>query len=54
MSRLFAYCRVSTADQTTDNQVKEIEAAGFAVVRRDQGRYPASGETSRRSLASCD
>lgn len=32
MSRLFAYCRVSTADQTTDNQVKEIEAAGFTVV----------------------
>jgi putative DNA-invertase from lambdoid prophage Rac len=32
MSRLFAYCRVSTADQTTDNQVEEIKAAGFAVV----------------------
>lgn len=31
VSRVFAYCRVSTADQTTDNQVKEIEAAGFAV-----------------------
>lgn len=31
MSRIFAYCRVSTTDQTTDNQVKEIEAAGFAV-----------------------
>lgn len=31
MSRSFAYCRVSTADQTTDNQVREIEAAGFAV-----------------------
>jgi putative DNA-invertase from lambdoid prophage Rac len=31
MSRAFAYCRVSTADQTTDNQVREIEAAGFAV-----------------------
>lgn len=31
MSRTFAYCRVSTADQTTDNQVKEIEAAGFSV-----------------------
>lgn len=31
MSRTFAYCRVSTADQTTDNQVREIEAAGFAV-----------------------
>ncbi|AZI35939.1 putative recombinase [Caenibius tardaugens NBRC 16725] len=31
MTRTFAYCRVSTLDQTTDNQVREIEAAGFAV-----------------------
>jgi len=31
MSRVFAYCRVSTADQTTDNQIQEIAAAGFAV-----------------------
>lgn len=31
MARTFAYCRVSTADQTTDNQVREIEAAGFAM-----------------------
>jgi putative DNA-invertase from lambdoid prophage Rac len=31
MGRTFAYCRVSTADQTTDNQVREIEAAGFAI-----------------------
>lgn len=31
MSRVFAYCRVSTADQTTDNQVREIEGCGFAV-----------------------
>ena len=31
MSRTFAYCRVSTVDQTTDNQMREIEAAGFAV-----------------------
>lgn len=31
MARTFAYCRVSTGDQTTDNQVREIEAAGFAV-----------------------
>jgi putative DNA-invertase from lambdoid prophage Rac len=31
MARTFAYCRVSTADQTTDNQVREIEAAGFAI-----------------------
>jgi putative DNA-invertase from lambdoid prophage Rac len=29
MSRVFAYCRVSTAEQTTDNQVLEIKAAGF-------------------------
>jgi len=31
MSRVFAYCRVSTADQTTDNQIQEIASAGFAV-----------------------
>ena len=34
MSRLFAYCRVSTADQTTENQVQEIAAAGFTVTRQ--------------------
>lgn len=31
MSRLFAYCRVSTNDQTTNNQVQEIKAAGFNI-----------------------
>lgn len=31
MSRTFAYCRVSTGDQTTDNQVREIQSAGFNV-----------------------
>ena len=31
MGRVFGYCRVSTADQTTDNQVREIEGAGFKV-----------------------
>ncbi len=31
MSRVFAYCRVSTTDQTTENQVLEISAAGFAL-----------------------
>ena len=31
MTRTFAYCRVSTADQTTANQVSEIYAAGFSV-----------------------
>ncbi|WP_312463125.1 recombinase family protein [Comamonas sp.] len=31
MARVFAYCRASTAGQTTDNQVQEIAAAGFQV-----------------------
>ena len=31
MPRTFAYLRVSTAGQTTDNQMREIEGAGFAV-----------------------
>lgn len=31
MSRTFAYCRVSTADQTTTNQVQEIRNAGFDI-----------------------
>ena len=29
MTRVFAYCRVSTTDQTTNNQVQEISGAGF-------------------------
>lgn len=31
MARTFAYCRVSTSDQTTDNQLNEIRGAGFSV-----------------------
>jgi putative DNA-invertase from lambdoid prophage Rac len=31
VARTFAYCRVSTTDQTTDNQINEIEGAGFSV-----------------------
>lgn len=34
MTRLFCYCRVSTVDQTTDNQIQEIEAAGFTVAKQ--------------------
>lgn len=30
MARTFAYRRVSTIEQTTDNQAGEIEAAGLA------------------------
>ena len=32
MTRVFAYCRVSTSGQTTNNQIQEIAAAGFHVV----------------------
>ena len=32
MTRVFAYCRVSTSGQTTDNQIQEIAAAGFHVM----------------------
>jgi putative DNA-invertase from lambdoid prophage Rac len=31
MSRVFLYARVSTVDQTTANQLTEVQAAGFAV-----------------------
>ena len=31
MSRVFAYCRVSTTEQVTENQVLEIKGAGFAI-----------------------
>lgn len=34
MSRVFAYCRVSTTEQTTDNQAQEIKAAGFDLDKR--------------------
>lgn len=31
MSRVFAYCRVSTGDQSSENQMHEMASAGFAV-----------------------
>lgn len=34
MSRTFLYARVSTAEQTTANQLAEVQAAGFAVDTR--------------------
>ncbi len=43
MSRSFVYARVSTADQTTANQVREIEAAGFKVDPRRVVEETVSG-----------
>lgn len=34
MARLFAYCRVTTADQSAEDQVREIDAAGFSVAKQ--------------------
>jgi putative DNA-invertase from lambdoid prophage Rac len=45
LARTFAYCRVSTAEQTTDNQVREIEAAGFAVDAKRVLAETVSGST---------
>ena len=33
MSRVFAYCRVSTVDQTTENQIREIASGGFSITK---------------------
>ena len=38
MSRTFAYARVSTIEQETENQIAEIKAAGFAVERLFKGQ----------------
>jgi putative DNA-invertase from lambdoid prophage Rac len=46
MSRLFAYCRVSTSDQTAANQLQEIAAHGFNVEPRRTVTETISGSTS--------
>ena len=46
MSRTFAYCRVSTADQMTENQMIEIEGAGFNVDPRRVIEETVSGSTA--------
>ena len=46
MARTFAYCRVSTADQVTENQVQEIAAAGFAVEPKRVIEETVSGSTA--------
>lgn len=46
MSRTFAYARVSTTDQSTTNQLREIEAAGFSVDKRRVVTESISGSVS--------
>jgi putative DNA-invertase from lambdoid prophage Rac len=46
MSRVFAYCRVSTSDQTTENQMLEIAAAGFAVTKQRAVEETVSGSVT--------
>lgn len=46
MARTFAYCRVSTADQTTDNQLREIGAAGFTIEPKRVIVETVSGSTA--------
>jgi putative DNA-invertase from lambdoid prophage Rac len=54
MPRTFAYLRVSTTGQTTDNQLQEITAAGFQVEPRRVVAETVSGSiaaTQRRGFA---
>jgi len=46
MSRVFAYCRVSTTDQVTENQRCEIAAAGFTIDKRRLVEESISGSVA--------
>jgi putative DNA-invertase from lambdoid prophage Rac len=46
MPRVFAYTRVSTADQTTENQIREIRAAGFDIEPRRMVTERVSGSVA--------
>ena len=46
MARTFAYCRVSTLGQTVENQIREIEAAGFHVEKRRLVTETMSGSSA--------
>src|SRR5664279_2978295 len=48
MGRTFAYCRVSTGDQTTENQIREITASGFSIEPRRTITETISGSVMAR------
>jgi putative DNA-invertase from lambdoid prophage Rac len=45
MSRVFAYCRVSTNEQTTDNQILAIRNAGYSIQTNRVVAEKISGKT---------
>jgi putative DNA-invertase from lambdoid prophage Rac len=49
VSRVFAYCRVSTTDQTTDNQRAEIVTAGYAIEPQRVITETISGSVAAKS-----
>lgn len=49
MSKVFAYCRVSTSDQSTENQLQEITAAGFSVESYRIVKETVSGSIAAKS-----
>lgn len=51
MSRVFAYCRVSTVDQHTDNQVQEIASAGFQITKARTITETISGSVAANERA---
>lgn len=51
MSRVFAYCRVSTSDQSTENQIQEITGAGFQVDGRRVVKETVSGSVAAKERA---
>lgn len=51
MSRVFCYCRVSTAEQTTENQTHEIRSAGFNIEPRRVISECVSGSVAAKQRA---
>ncbi len=51
MARTFAYCRVSTSGQTTENQTLEIAAAGFTVTPQRVVEETVSGSVQASARA---
>jgi len=56
MSRLFVYCRVSTLEQSPENQLLEIEQAGYkiepkrVVLEKISGSVPAASRSGFKNL----